>query len=109
MLLAAFGVFVVVLLCSMLIFIGMMGWDQGGGMVLSVVLAILAGLFFHADAVAGDYGDNNTTVVQQVDLSPITSLIGKLNKRVILLEARTCECTPLTVEAVSLDPYGTGY
>jgi len=108
MLFAAFGIFIVVLLCSMLIFIGMMEWDDGGGMVLSVILAIFAGVFFYADNGNEGLTDNNTTVTQQVDLTPVTSLLSKLNERVTVLEARTCECTP-SVEVITEDPYGTGY
>ena len=106
-----FMIFVALMFVFMLIFIGMMEWEEPPAVMFSIFLAIVgASMYGASDDISVEV--NTTTVSSsEINATSLQNVVDEFQERIVKLEERKCTCEPVMVIAPveTPDPYGTGY
>ena len=99
---------IVVFLVFLIIFMGIMEMDEGG-FIMALIAGVLSTIMWISDGNTISIADSNTTVVE-VNTTALQNVVNNFQKRIEILEKRTCECEPIQVSPPEIvDTYGTGY
>ena len=105
-----FMIFVALMFVFMLIFIGMMEWEEPPAVMFSIFLAIV-GASMYGSSDSEITIESGTKVVQEINATSLQNVVDEFQERIVKLEERKCTCEPTMVIAPveTPDPYGTGY